>query len=432
MVEARVLTLQGVVQHYDWGGHNFIPDLLGMENSTRRPFAELWIGAHAKAPSLADVGGAIEPLDELIAEEPDAILGQAANARFGGHLPYLFKILDVRKMLSIQAHPTLEQARRGFARENAEGVGLEANSRNYKDDNHKPEIGVALTEFWMLHGFRPLEQIAESFSQMPELGALMPDFGQRLVKASNKASDQAGHHNHEARRALLRTLYSTIMTMPQDQVDQLLNALLARLQAKPTADKNSADYWALRAAENFPLPGGRRDRGIFSVYLLNLVHLLPGQGTFQPAGVLHAYLEGVNVELMANSDNVLRGGLTTKHVDVQELLSILTFEGGTPNVFGGELVSGQERTYRTPAEEFELSRIALAPHSRYAGDAPYGPKALLVLDGSAKLTSAGACLSLGRGSIALVPCGTQFVMETHGDDLVVFQAGLPHHARGVA
>ena len=420
----EVLTLQGVVQHYDWGGQHFIPDLLGVENATRTPFAELWIGAHAKAPSRAEVGGTLEPLDQVIAEAPDAILGQAAHARFGGRLPYLFKILDVRKMLSIQAHPTLEQARRGFAHENAEGIGIEASSRNYKDDNHKPEIGVALTEFWMLHGFRPLEQIAETFAQTPELGAVMPDFAQRLA--------QAGHHDHEARRGLLRELYSTVMTMPQERVDVLLNGLLARLLTKLSTDKNCADYWALRAAENFPLPDGHRDRGIFSVYLLNLVHLLPGQGTFQPAGVLHAYLEGVNVELMANSDNVLRGGLTTKHVDVPELLRILTFEGGTPNVFGGELVSSQERVYRTPAEEFELSRIGLAAHSRYAGEALYGPKALLVLQGSARVSAGGQCLSLERGSIAFVPCGTQFVMETLAEDLVVFQAGLPRHARGVA
>ena len=253
-----------------------------------------------------------EPLDKLIAEAPEAILGQAANAHFGGRLPYLFKILDVHKMLSIQAHPTLAQARRGFARENAEGISLEASSRNYKDDNHKPEIGVALTEFWMLHGFRPLEQIAETFGQYSRAGCadarLSPAAGCRPATIMRPAA------------GLLRELYSNVMTMPQEQVDSLLNALLSRLQAKPPSDKDSADYWALRAAENFPLPGGHRDRGIFSVYLLNLVHLRPGQGTFQPAGVLHAYLEGVNVELMANSDNVLRGGLTTKHVDVPELL----------------------------------------------------------------------------------------------------------------
>ena len=167
---------------------------------------------------------------------------------------------------------------------------------------------MALTEFWMLHGFRPLEQIADTLEHTPELGSLMAGFRQRLAAAG---------HDHQARRGLLRELYSNVMTMPQEQVDSLLNGLLSRLQAKPVTDKDSADYWALRAAENFPLPGGHRDRGIFSVYLLNLVHLQPGQGTFQPAGVLHAYLEGVNVELMANSDNVLRGGLTTKHVDVR-------------------------------------------------------------------------------------------------------------------
>ena len=350
-------------------------------------------------------------------------MGPAANAHFGGRLPYLFKILDVHKMLSIQAHPTLAQAKEGFARENAEGISLEASGRNYKDDNHKPEIGVALTEFWMLHGFRPLEQIADTFDLFPELSSLMAGFRQRLAAAG---------HDHQARRSLLRELYSNVMTMPQEQVDSLLNGLLSRLQSKPATDKNSADYWALRAAENFPLPGGHRDRGIFSVYLLNLVHLQPGQGTFQPAGVLHAYLEGVNVELMANSDNVLRGGLTSKHVDVAELLKILTFEGGAPEVFDGVHVSAQERVYRTPAKEFELSRIALAPRSRYAGEATYGPKALLVLQGCATITAAGRSTSLGRGSIALVPSGTEFVMETRAEDLVVFQAALPLHARGAS
>src|SRR5580698_9187029 len=221
MAEEGVLTLHGVVQHYDWGGHNFIPDLLGTENATRKPFAELWIGAHAKAPSIVELSREQVPLDELIAEQPDAILGQAAKAHFGGRLPYLFKILDVHKMLSIQAHPTLVQAREGFARENAEGIKLEAGARNYKDDNHKPEIGVALTEFWLLHGFRPLEEIAETLDRTPELSPLMPEFSRKL---------SASGHDHAVRRELLRTLYSNVMTMPQDQVDSLLDQLLSRLR----------------------------------------------------------------------------------------------------------------------------------------------------------------------------------------------------------
>jgi mannose-6-phosphate isomerase len=423
MVEEGVLRLQGVVQHYDWGGQNFIPDLLGVENATRRPFAELWIGAHAKAPSVVELASGTEPLDELIAEAPEAMLGAAANHHFHGRLPYLFKILDVHKMLSIQAHPTLVQAREGFARENAEGVSLEAGSRNYKDETHKPEIGVALTEFWMLHGFRPLEQIAGILEHIPELGSLMPEFGSGLAAAG---------HDHATRRGLLRTLYSNVMTMPQGRVDVLLARLLSRLRAAPSAEKDSPDFWALRAAEQFPLPGEHLDRGIFSVYLLNLVHLHPGQATFQPAGVLHAYLEGVNVELMANSDNVLRGGLTTKHVDVPELLRILAFEGGTPEVFEGTRVSEQERVYRTPAEEFELSRISVEARDRYTGEAAYGPKALLVLHGSGTVTAAGRSLSMERGSIVFAPCGTQFVIETGTEELLVFQAGLPRHARGAA
>jgi mannose-6-phosphate isomerase len=424
-VELGVLTLRGVVQHYDWGGNNFIPDLLGVENATRKPFAELWIGAHAKAPSwVKDAGPAQrqeEPLDKLIAEAPEAILGAAASVQFAGRLPYLFKILDVHKMLSIQAHPTLGQAKEGFARENAAGIPLDAGHRNYKDDNHKPEIGVALTEFWMLHGFRPLEQIAETLERIPELGAVMPGFQQRLAAAG---------HDHVARRSLLRELYSNVMTLPQERVDSLLNALLARLQAKPITDKDSPDFWAVRAAENFPLPGGHRDRGIFSVYLLNLVHMHAGQGTFQPAGVLHAYLEGVNVELMANSDNVLRGGLTTKHVDVPELLKILTFEGGTPEVFDGAEANKQERVYRTPAQEFELRRIAIAPGDRYAGEAAYGPKSLLVMDGEGSIVAAGRSTSLDRGSIVFLPSGTEFVIEAREKQLVIFQAALPLHARG--
>jgi mannose-6-phosphate isomerase class I len=326
MHEIGVLQLHGVVQHYDWGGHDFIPGLLSITNSERRPFAELWMGAHPKAPATPDVAGIALPLDRLIAEAPDRILGPSANARFGGRLPYLFKILDVASMLSIQVHPTKEQAADGFARENAAGIELGAAKRNYRDQNHKLEMAVALTDFWMLHGFRPLDQIAEALRKVPELCSIMPDFSVRLAHAGDAT---------QARWDLLRDLYRAVMTMPQERVDVLLNALVERLATRA------------RAVETFPAVWGHRDRGIFSIYLLNLVHLLPGQGTFQPAGTLHAYLEGVTVELMASSDNVLRGGLTRKHVDVSELLGILSFDNGTPQVLDGEPAGGPDRVYGT-------------------------------------------------------------------------------------
>jgi len=372
-----VFPLRGAVQHYDWGGYDFIPNLLGVANPRREPFAELWIGAHPKAPSTAILAEGERPLNELLAEP----------------LPYLFKVLDARRMLSIQAHPTKRQAEQGFARENAAGIPLNAPQRNYKDPNHKPEVHVALTEFWMLHGFRTHDGLAAQFRRYPELSAL------------GAPGD-------------LRALYTAAMTLPQPRVDAILNPLLARLETE-NPPKSSPAYWALRAARDFPRPGGGRDRGIFSCFLLNLVRLNPGEGTYQPAGVLHAYLEGVNVELMANSDNVLRGGLTPKHVDVDELLRTLTFEGGTPRILAGEAVSPAERVYRTPAEEFELSRIALHPATPYEA-AARGPEAFLVLDGAATLNG----LRLRRGSIAFAQAGAAYRIEAEAP-AVLYKAALP-------
>jgi mannose-6-phosphate isomerase class I len=416
MHDIGVLPLHGVVQHYDWGGYDFIPGLLGIANSDRRPFAELWMGAHPKAPATADVAGIAMPLDRLIAEAPDRILGPSASARFGGRLPYLFKVLDVASMLSIQVHPTKEQAADGFARENAAGIDLGAIDRNYKDQNHKPEVAVALTDFWMLHGFRPLDQIAEALRKVPELRSIMPDFSVRLARAEGAT---------QARRDLLRDLYRAVMTMPQERADLLLNALVERLATVARSEKDSPDYWVARAAETFPPVGGHRDRGIFSIYLLNLVHLRPGQGTFQPAGTLHAYLEGVTVELMANSDNVLRGGLTQKHVDVPELLRILSFESGTPQVLDGEPAASPDRVYGTPSDDFELSRIELATSRHYLGQAAHGPDSIIVLDGGATLTARGQSIPLARGAIVFVPFGTHYSLNPRVTPVMLFKASVP-------
>ena len=416
MHEIGVLPLHGVVQHYDWGGYDFIPGLLGIANSDRMPFAELWMGAHPKAPATADVAGIAMPLDHLIAEAPDRILGPTASARFGGRLPYLFKVLDVARMLSIQVHPTKEQAAAGFARENAAGIDLGAAERNYKDEDHKPEVAVALTDFWMLHGFRPLGQIAEALRKVPELCSIMPDFSQRLVSAGDAT---------QARRDLIRDLYRAVMTMPQERVDLLLNALVERLASGARSDRDSPDYWVARATVTFPPVGGHCDRGIFSIYLLNLVHLLPGQGTFQPAGTLHAYLEGVTVELMASSDNVLRGGLTRKHVDVSELMGILSFDDGTAQVLDGESAGSPDRVYRTPSDDFELSRLNLAPGGQYLGHATHGPDSIIVLEGAATLSARGRSIPLARGAIVFVPFGTHYSLDASVTPAMLFKASVP-------
>jgi mannose-6-phosphate isomerase len=208
-------------------------------------------------------------------------------------------------------------------------------------------------------------------------------------------------------------------------VDLLLNALVERLATSAPSDHDAPDHWAARAVETFPPVGGHRDRGIFSIYLLNLVHLQPGQGTFQPAGTLHAYLEGVTVELMANSDNVLRGGLTQKHVDVPELLRILSFDNGIPRVLDGEPAGSCERVYRTPSYDFALSRIDLATGGQYLGQAAHGPDSIIVLDGTATLTTRGQSIPLARGAIVFVPFGTHYSLNSGVTPAMLFRASVP-------
>ena len=414
----RLLRLKGAIQHYAWGGYEFIPELAGIDNAQRAPCAELWIGAHPLAPATAELDGVEVALSRLLELAPEAVVGPILAQRPGAAVPYLLKVLDVRAMLSIQAHPNRRQAEDGFARENAAGVPLTAPRRNYRDANHKPEANVALTEFWILHGFKPPDEIADLLDQVAELRALMPDFRTRLRELGN---DEAG------RRRLLRALYERLMTLPQADIDGMLDPLIARVTAahqRGALDRASADFWVARASRQFPLPSGHRDRGLISIYLLNLVRLAPGEGTFVPAGLLHAYLEGIAVEIMASSDNVLRGGLTVKHVDVPELLGTLTFESGRPPLLETSQVSAGERVYRTPAEEFTLSRLDLAEGRRYETPPVAGADVLLVVEGEATVEGAGDTMALGRGGIVLVPNGQACTIRTDSR-AVLFRASVP-------
>jgi mannose-6-phosphate isomerase len=374
------------------------------------------MGSHPGGPASVKVGGTTILLPQLLAQATPEILGAAVAGHRGAQLPYLFKVLDARQMLSIQAHPTLEQAAAGFEREEAAGIPLTAATRNYKDRNHKPEVHVALTDFWMLHGFRPLEEIATALDRVTGLSGLVPDFRARLAAAGADPG---------RRGLLLRRLYERAMTMPQDEADTLLNPLIAQLEKHPVMDKDDPAFWALRAAREFPLPGGHRDRGIFSIYLLNLVRLKPGEGTFQPAGTLHAYLEGVNVELMANSDNVLRGGLTPKHVDVAELMRVVKFEPGLPQIIQGGAVTAVETVFPTPATEFQLSRVRLQPGQAAPASADHGVEILLTLEGCGTVHSAGAEIALSRGAMVLAPHGVDYTVAAGKNALVLFKAGVP-------
>jgi len=288
-----IYKLKGVVQHYAWGGTQFIPNLLAMDNNAQQPFAELWMGTHVKGPSKVQTVEGEVLLETLIKKAPSKKLGKKAAADFNNRLPFLFKVLDVNSMLSIQSHPTKKAAEIGFAKESQTDIGVTAPNRTYRDDNHKPEVMVALTDFWLLHGFKSIEAIREVLT-IPEFAPLQKYFG------------TAG---------TIFPLYKYIMEMPQAEVNQLLAPLWKRLQPAFEAGqlaKSSADYWAAQAYVEYTIDGNF-DRGIFSIYLFNLVNIKKGDGIFQAAGIPHAYLEGANMELMANSDNVFRGGLTQKH-----------------------------------------------------------------------------------------------------------------------
>jgi mannose-6-phosphate isomerase len=270
----------------------------------------------------------------------------------------------------------------------------------------------------MLHGFKSLEAIDETLWTVPELGRLMPDFSSRLRSVGREET---------RRQRLLADLYQRVMTLPQPQVDAALEPLLSRILPPYRAeklDRLAPDFWAARASLELPLPDGHRDRGIFSIYLLNLIRLCPGEGTYQPAGTLHAYLEGVTVEVMASSDNVLRGGLTPKHVDVAELLRTLRFDSGPPPVLRGQVVSNSERAYPVPAREFLLGRIILEPGRPRTVAGPNGADSLIVLEGDAWLEAGATRLALPKGGCALVPGGIDYTLGSESRALL-FRASVP-------
>lgn len=333
----QLYKLKGKIQHYQWGGYEFLPQLLNIANSERKPFAEYWLGAHDNASSVIE---GTEPalLNEYIRQNPQ-VLGETVQKCFG-KLPYLLKVLDVKDMLSIQVHPAKEAAKVEFENENRNGIALNAPNRNYKDDNHKPELMVALSDFWLLHGFRKQEEIIALTRTIPEFSYMFP------------LLEEGGY----------KALYQSIMEEDQDRVNRRMQPLLDRIIPEYQAgrlQKNDPHFWAARAALTFN-EHELFDRGIFSIYLLNLVHLKPGEAIFQDAGVLHAYLEGQNMEIMANSDNVLRGGLTPKHIDVAELMKHVRFQAHPPQVIKGTKAGEHEEVFTSPAPDFELSKITLA------------------------------------------------------------------------
>ncbi|MFI2233054.1 mannose-6-phosphate isomerase, class I [Nocardia testacea] len=375
--------LVGALRSYAWGSRTALAELCGRPVPSAHPEAELWFGAHPADPAYLRTDDGTRSLLEVVSENPGEELGTAA-ARFGDRLPFLLKILAAEEPLSLQAHPSAEQARSGFARENRTQVPLDSPMRNYRDDSHKPELVVALERFEALAGFRdPLRTVdlfraldVAELAQYADLLAAQPD------------SDG------------LRTLFTSWITLPPTVLDTLLPTVLdgcVRYLSASEREFAAEARTTLELAEAYP-----GDAGVLAAMLLNRITLHPGQGLFLAAGNLHAYLHGVAVEIMANSDNVLRGGLTPKHVDVPELLKVLDFEPiDLPLVLPEPAGDGSVR-YPTPAPEFALRRFDLTAGSALVPLTDAGPGIVLCTSGSARLLDGDSKVTLTRGSAAWI------------------------------
>ena len=399
-----IYIMKGSIQHYAWGGKNSIANLLQTQNPENIPFAELWLGAHPKSSSIIN-----EPpfsLYEHIIQSPIHFLGEQVAEKFSGQAPYLLKILDVYQMLSIQVHPTKKAAEKGFLRENKKQISLKSPNRNYKDKNDKPELMVALSDFWLIHGFKSIKEAIETCQERIEL---------RFI-----AKDIKDHRSYNF-------IYQKIMNLPQVEIDKILDSLVSRLlrsYKKGHIPKSNPDFWAVKAAFTLPPSLGKYDRGIFSIYLFNLINLKKYEGIFQDSNIPHAYLEGTNIELMANSDNVLRGGLTRKHIDTEEFLKNIQFKPVIPKILRGKYLSSMEKIYSTPHFDFTLSLVFIDQKKNYLVNEKHSLDILFVLEGeNAKVKAHEESILVSKGHAFLVTAKTPYSISSK-EYSVLFKASV--------
>ncbi|MEJ2885383.1 mannose-6-phosphate isomerase, class I [Actinomycetospora aeridis] len=374
--------LRGSVRTYTWGSRTHLAELLGDPVPSPHPQAELWLGAHRDEPSR--LTGGDRTLVDALRDDPTGTLGPGRRQRWSDRLPYLLKVLAAEEPLSLQAHPSAEQAAAGYAREEAAGVPRTAAERNYPDPLPKPELLCALTEFHALAGFR---EPAETVRLLRALDVRALDHHTELLAAQPDADG-------------LRALFTTWITLPQRAVDELVPALLdgCVAHARGHGEFTTEARTLLDLGERYP-----GDAGVLAALLLNRVALAPGECLYQPAGSPHSYLAGAGVELMANSDNVLRCGLTPKHVDVPELLRVLDFAPGAPTLLPGEGTGPVTRF--TPSEYFSLARCSFDGTEEKDADLGIeGPRIVVTVEGTVRVsTSRGQTQEVGRGTAAWVP-----------------------------
>jgi len=389
--------LRNQVKHYDWGSPVDIPRLLGVESADvsahdGAPWAELWMGSHSGSPSMAVLDSGETGLGELIARDPDHFLGQETARRYAT-LPFLFKILAVEKTLSIQAHPNLAQAREGFERENRAGLPLDSPKRNYKDPNHKPEIIAAITPFTGLCGFRHADEIRSLLAVFFEPAA--PVLREGLAPLTEALSNPDTS-------AALRDFFAGLFGLSQTVREALSGYVLSLKEPPPDCGASHNDVMELMRGMARLYPG---DPAVIAPLYLNVFHLEPGEAVFLESGVLHAYVHGLGVELMANSDNVLRGGLTGKHIDVPELMKTLDFKPFKPQVIAP---NADCFSYPALCEDFMLTRICGDGDTAATGSAePWppvnGPAICIVTEGELVIAAHDRETVVKRGESLFIP-----------------------------
>jgi mannose-6-phosphate isomerase len=381
--------LRGALRTYAWGSRTAIAEFTGRPVPAAHPEAELWFGAHPGDPAWLKTAQGETSLLEVLVADPEGQLGAASRARFGDVLPFLVKVLAADEPLSLQAHPSADQAVEGYLREERMGIPVSSPVRNYRDTSHKPELLVALQSFEALAGFRQASRTTEL------LRALAVSDLDPFIDLLNDQSDADG----------LRALFTTWITAPQPDIDVLVPAVLEgaiQYVSSGATEFQSEAKTVLELGERYP-----GDAGVLAALLLNRISLAPGEAIFLPAGNLHAYLRGVGVEVMANSDNVLRGGLTPKHVDVPELLRVLDFTPTTEERLRAQTRrEGPELIYETPTDEFAVALLTLdgddLGHEIDAPSRHEGPQILLCTEGAATVHGKSKSLTLERGMAAWV------------------------------
>jgi mannose-6-phosphate isomerase len=402
-ISDRIVVLKNEIKEYAWGSGTFIPELLEVP-SPDRPQAEMWLGAHPGGPSLALSGDKQEPLDELIKTDPEGMLGASVARRFFGRLPFLFKVLAAARPLSIQAHPNRDQALRGFDKEDAMGNPLDSPDRNYKDRNHKPELICALTRMWALKGFRKKEEILDLTSRIDAPSIAF------YAAQLREGTDEEG----------LRNFFVSLLTMEKERQQSLIEEAMGAI--KDMKILSPAVDWMKKLYRDYP-----GDIGVLSPLFLNVISLEPGEAVYISSGELHGYLEGAGLEIMANSDNVIRGGLTSKHVDAAELMKILDFTPHEPKIIIPE-ATGVESFYRTGSDEFVLSVISLqgktaTPFYRSANQR--SAEIIICTAGKARVEDVptGDSIDLSKGMSIFIPASIkEYVIR---GDATLYKAATP-------